>query len=708
MTSSSFRDPSLPLAERVRLLCDALTLQEKIDQMGHAAKGVPRLGIPPYNWWSECLHGVARNGRATVFPQAINLAAMFDPAVLERIGSAIGDEARAKFTESSARGNHSRYTGLTFWTPTINIFRDPRWGRGQETYGEDPCLTAIMGRAMVRGLQGDDPRHLKVAACAKHFAVHSGPEGERHIFDARVSAQDLHETYLPAFRALVEQGVEIVMGAYNRVDGEPCCASPRLLTEILRREWGFQGHVTSDCWAIDGFHKNSKVTCSELESVVLALRAGCDLCCGDVYPLLANAVAQGLLSAEEIDRSFARLARTWLRLGLFDPAESVPYQSIPLSVVNCPEHRALAREAAARSIVLLKNNGPLLPLRDDLKVVYLVGPHAASVDVLLGNYFGASSRLTTVLEGIVGRVSPACAVEYKMGCLPAHPNTNPVDWVSFESGKADVCIAVMGVHPMMEGEEGEAIMSADIGDRTDIDLPAHQVRFLRKIKNAGAKLVVLLTGGGPISCPEVHEFADAILWIGYPGEAGGEAVAEILFGDRPPSGRLPVTWPNDVRDLPPFHDYSMEGRTYRFMDKEPLYPFGFGLSTTTFAYERLSLDRTAAGPADVVRVEATVRNAGSRDAEEVVQLYLRWKGVPFRTPRQALRAFQRVAIPAGQTRTITFDLTPPLRQVTDPAGHAVHPDAELEVVAAAACPIPRSQALGAPAPVSATLRLTAC
>lgn len=704
---ASFRDPSLKLEERIRLLCSELTLQEKIDQMGHAAKGVPRLGIAPYNWWSECLHGVARNGRATVFPQAINLAAMFDPHLLERIGSAIADEGRAKFRLSSAAGNHARYTGLTFWTPTINIYRDPRWGRGQETYGEDPFLTAAMGRAMVRGLQGNDPRYLKVAACAKHFAVHSGPEGERHTFNARISPQDLHETYLPAFKALVEEGVEIVMGAYNLIDGEPCCGSYRLLTEILRQQWGFQGHVTSDCWAIDGFHRESKVTCSQLESVVLALRAGCDLCCGDVYPLLADAVAQGQLSEEEIDRSFSRLARTWFRLGFFDPPEQVPYAQIPETVINCPEHRALARAAAARSVVMLKNEGGLLPLPKDLKVVYLVGPHAASTDVLLGNYFGASPRLTTVLEGIVERVAPTCAVEYKMGCMPDHPNANPIDWVSYESGKADVCIAVIGVHPMMEGEEGEAIMSHDIGDRTDIDLPAHQVRFLRKIKNAGARLVVLLTGGGAISCPEVHEMADAVLWIGYPGEAGGEGVADILFGEVVPSGRLPVTWPRDVRDLPPFHEYAMQGRTYRFMDKEPLYPFGFGLSTTTFAYQRIALDRSSAGPQDTVRVEAVIENTGKRAAEEVVQLYLRWRGVPFRTPLQALRGFQRVALAPGQAASVVFELTPALRQLTDPQGANVHPDAELEVIAASACPIPRSQELGAPRPVSAMLRMTA-
>lgn len=697
-----YTDPSLPLDQRLDDLISRLTPAEKIAQMGHAAQGVERLGIRPYNWWSECLHGVARNGLATVFPQAIGLAAAFDPDLIRRIGSAISDEGRAKYRHAVATGNAARYTGLTFWTPTINIYRDPRWGRGQETYGEDPFLTGTLGAAMVRGIQGDHPRYLKAGACAKHFAVHSGPEGERHVFDARVSKQDLHETYLPAFKRLVDEGVEVVMGAYNRLDGEPCCGSWNLLTGLLREQWGFEGHVTSDCWAIDGFHKNSKATCSQLDSVVLALNAGCDLCCGDVYPLLNEALEKGMITEADIDRSFRRLARTWFRLGFFDPDEQVPFTAIPDSVINCDAHRALAREAAAKSCVLLKNAGEILPLKEPMRILYLVGPHAASVDVLLGNYFGASRRLTTILEGIVGRVHAGCAVEYKLGTLTAHPNLNPVDWVSFESAKADVCIAVMGVHPMMEGEEGEAIMSADIGDRTDLDLPANQVRFLKKIKKAGARLVVVMTGGGPVTCPEVYDFADAILWVWYPGEAGGEGVADILFGDVNPSGRLPITFPKDVRDLPPFEDYSMDGRTYRFMEKEPLFPFGFGLSYSTFAYGPLSLCLEG----DRITAEVEVSNTGARAGDEIVQLYARYLGEPgFRIAKQSLVGFRRVSIAAGEKAAVRFELETAALSLVDAEGRRVLAAGDYELIAAAACPIPRSRALGAPEPSSATITL---
>jgi beta-glucosidase len=700
----AFRNPELPLEQRLDDLCNRLSIGEKIDQMSHQAKGVERLGIAPYSWWSECLHGVARNGRATVFPQAINLAATFDPDLVEKIASAIGDEARAKFNESSRKKNYSRYTGLTFWTPTINIFRDPRWGRGQETYGEDPVLTATIGRAMVRGLQGRDPRHLKVAACAKHFAAHSGPEWDRQSFDAKVGAYDLHDTYLPAFRELVEEGVEIVMGAYNRLNGEPCCGNRWLLTELLREKWGFQGHVTSDCWAIDGFHIHSKVTCSQVKSVALSLEAGCDLCCGDVYPLLLEALQRGLVSEEQIERSFRRLMRIWFRLGLFDPQEKVAPAQVSSSVINCEAHRAFAREAAAKSCVLLKNKNNILPLPTDLKVMYVVGPGAASVDVLLGNYFGASGRLTTILEGIAARVEPSCAVEYKLGTQYTQPNSNPIDWVSYEASKADVCVAVMGVHPMMEGEEGEAIMSADIGDRTDLDLPAHQARFLKKIRKAGARLVVLLTGGGPITCPEVFEMADALMWIGYPGEAGGEGVADVLFGKESPSGRLPITWPRDVRDLPAFEDYRMDGRTYRYMEKEPLFPFGFGLSYVQFEYEHIAASHSTCGDGSV-DVSVRVKNSGERTAEEVVQIYLRWPEYDGKKPLQALRAFRRVTVPARETVDVAFNIPRERFELVDEQGERFLPSGSVEIIAAGACPVLRSLTLGAATPQTTTIKL---
>lgn len=704
-TSPAHRTTSLPVEARARAFADALTTEEKIANMGHAAAGVPRLGFPAYSWWNECLHGVARNGRATVFPQPIGLAAAFDPDLLRRIGEAIAREARAKFRFASAQGNHARYTGLTFWTPTVNIFRDPRWGRGMETYGEDPFLSGLLGRHLVRGLQGPDRDRLDVAACAKHFAVHSGPEPERHVFDPKVSPQDLHDTYLPAFRDLVEEGVEIVMGAYNLLDGVPCCANPALLTGILREQWGFDGHVTSDCWAIDNFHRNSRYTTCEVDSVAAALLAGCDLCCGEVYTRLADALNKGKITEADIDRSFLRLARTWARLGLLDGPQPAPTDA-DRAVINCAEHRELAADAAARSTVLLRNNG-VLPLRDDLKVIYVVGPHAANVDVLLGNYFGASGRLTTLLEGIVARVAPSCAVEYKAGCQTAHPNLNPIDWVSYEAAKADVCIAVMGVSPMQEGEEGEAILSPDVGDRLDTDLPAHQVRFLRKIRKAGAKLVVVLTGGGPITCPEVLGLADALLWIGYPGEAGGEGVARVLFGDEAPAGRLPVTWPRDIRDLPPFESYAMDGRTYRYMETAPLFPFGFGLSYSTFQYNAVVLSSASLRPGGELVATVRVTNTGPRDADEVVQLYLRWKGVGHRTPLQALRGVRRVRIPAGATHEVEFRLAGRALEVVDADGRSHLPPCTLEVVAAGSCPVPRSVELGAASPAVATCVVTA-
>ncbi len=587
---SPFQDPNLPLDERLADLSARLTFDEKTRLMLHDAPGIERLGINPYPWWSECLHGVARNGRATVFPQAIGLAAAFDEDLFTRIGTAISDEARAIYRLSVARGNFRRYAGLTFWTPNINIFRDPRWGRGQETYGEDPFLTSRLGVAFVKALQGDDPRHLKIAACAKHFAAHSGPEGERHTFDARVDERDLRETYLPAFEALVrEAGVEIVMGAYNRTNGHPCCAHPRLLGEILRREWGFRGHVVSDCWALKDFHENHKVTETPAESAALAIKEGCDVNCGCTFEHLNDAVMLGLLAEEEVEVCFRRAMATRFRLGEFDPPETVRWHSVPENVVGSDAHVALAREAAVKSIVLLKNNG-LLPLEgESLRKIYVTGAHAASLDVLLGNYYGASPRLVSIIEGIVGRGPAGVNVEYRLGCTATHPNANPIDWVSFEASQSDVTVVCLGVSPLHEGEEGDAIDSPDLGDRLSLELPRHQVEFVRKIREREeSKIVLVLTGGSPITNAEIFELADAVVWIWYPGEQGGNAVADILFGDKVPSGRLPITFPRSLDDLPAYGDYTMAGRTYRYMEAEPLFPFGFGLSYTSFEYLQTS------------------------------------------------------------------------------------------------------------------------
>jgi len=703
-TTPRFRDRSLSLDERAADLVALLTLEEKVAQMVHDARGVERLGISPYNWWSECLHGVARAGRATVFPQAIGMAATFDPELLERIASAISDEARAKHHSAAADGNHGRYSGLTFWAPNINIFRDPRWGRGQETFGEDPVLTGKLGVAFVSGLQGNDPNYLKIAACAKHFAVHSGPEGDRHSFDASVSGRDLWDTYLPAFKELIDANVEVVMGAYNRVNGEPCCGSSFLLEKVLRDEWKFAGHVVSDCWAIRDFHEHHKVTKNSMESAVLALKAGCDLNCGCTYPHLIEAVEKGFLTEDDIDRSFTRLAKTWLRLGMFDDPADVPYTKIPLDVVNCDAHRRLAREAAAKSCVLLKNDGNLLPLPKKARAYYVTGPNAASVDVLMGNYYGASTQLTTILEGITAAVDIGTFVEYRQGSQVAVDNVNPTDWVSFEAAMTDATIAVMGISPLVEGEEGDAIASADLGDRLDISMPANQLRALRKLRKAGGKIVLVLTGGSPIAMTEAMDLADAVLWVWYPGEAGGEGVSDVIFGDIAPSGRLPITFPKSLDQLPPYADYRMHGRTYRYMKEEPLLPFGFGLSYTTFRYDKITLKAECVSLDEKVIASIHLTNTGTRSGDEIVQLYFRWLD-HHESPLKALKSFRRVAISANESAVVDFELGPKELALADEDGNLSVRVGRVEVIAAGACPIPRSEALGAPRPVSAILTL---
>lgn len=690
-----FRNPALPIAERVRDLCRRLANAEKASLLLHDAAGIDRLGIRPYPWWNECLHGVARNGRATVFPQAIALAATFDIDLVTRVGAAISDEARAKYEESVARGNFARYAGLTFWTPNINIFRDPRWGRGQETYGEDPWLTSRIGVAFVKALQGDDPVHLKIAACAKHFAAHSGPEAQRHTFDAIISERDLEETYLPAFKALVtEARVEIVMGAYNRMNGEPCCAHSVLIGRYLRGEWGFGGHFVSDCWALRDFHENHKVTKSPAESAALALKRGCDVNCGCVYEHLMEALSQGLISEADLDAAFQRAMATRFRLGEFDPKESVKWRAIPSAVVGCAGHVALSREVAAKSFVLLKNNG-ILPLRaESLRKIYVTGAHAASVDVLLGNYFGASPRMVTFLEGLIGRAPSGVNVEYRLGCSPTHPNANPIDWVSFEASQADVTIACLGVSPLHEGEEGDAIDSADIGDRLTLELPPHQIEFLRRIREReGSRIVLVLTGGSPVTSREIFDLADAVLWVWYPGEQGGEALAEVLMGDISPAGRLPITFPRSIGDLPPYEDYSMAGRTYRYSTAEPLFPFGFGLGYSRFEYERVEVSD------DRATATVSLRNVGDRRADEVVQIYARAVKPAFPAPWQSLVGFRRVTINPGESAQVVVGLNPVAFTLVDPDGRRVAHDGAWEVIAAGACPIARSEELGAPKPV---------
>ncbi len=691
---------------RIDDLISRLTLGEKVGQLMHASPAVERLGLPEYNWWSEACHGVGRNGRATVFPQVIGLGATWDRKLVHAVATAVSDEARAKHHAAAAENRRGQYQGLTFWTPNINIFRDPRWGRGQETFGEDPYLTAELGVAMVRGLQGDDPAHLKTAACAKHFAVHSGPEAERHTFDARPTPKDLTETYLPAFERLVQAGVEAVMGAYNRVDGEPCCGSRFLLVETLRKQWGFKGHVVSDCGAVDDFHKHHQVTRDAAESAALAVNMGCDLNCGCTYNALYDAVQRRLITEKQIDISLRRLLVTRFKLGLLEPPKRKAWTSIGIDVVDSAAHRALARRAAAESVVLLKNTEGLLPLRSDPASLLVVGPGAANVNVLLGNYYGVSSRLVTLLEGIMERVAEGTRVEYRAGCSLTQPAAPGINYTFGAAADCEVVVAVLGLDPTVEGEEGDAIASPCGGDRDRIELPAGQLEFLRELRRNAKKLVLVLTGGSAVAIPEAHDLCDAVLQVWYPGCEGGRAVADVLFGQVCPSGRLPVTVPRHTEDLPAFTDYSMRDRTYRFANIEPLYPFGFGLSYVRFAYEKIEASASRLGPGAGVTVKAAVRNTGSRAATEVVQCYVRPPENWPEAPRAILVGFEKVKIPARKSVTVRFELTEAAFRQVDHEGRRVRVPGRYELVVGPASPGVRAMALGAPPPVAVSVTLT--
>lgn len=640
-------------------LTQAMTLAEKAGQMIFNARSVPRLGIEHYNWWNECLHGVGRAGRAAVFPQAIGLAATFDVGLVERVFTAVSDEARAKHEAAKRNGYRGIYGGLTFWTPNINIFRDPRWGRGQETYGEDPLLTARMGVAVVRGLQGPHPTYLKTAACAKHFAVHSGPEAQRHGFDAKVSARDLRETYLPAFAALVEAGVESVMGAYNRVNGEPACASPALM-RILREEWGFKGHFVSDCGALDDIHNHHKVTADVLGSTVLSIRQGCDLNCGDTYRCILDAVSKGLLSEPDVDVCVERLMLCRLRLGMIKPGFKAPWKPLPQREVDGPRHRALARDAARASVVLLKNSG-VLPLPTDAGAYFVAGPFIDDTAVMMGNYNGYSGRVTTVLQGITAAVSAGTNLQVGSGAGPAGESMVGFgcQW-TIPLTRPKAIIAVVGLSPALEGEEGDAAAAEAGGDRINIGLPGAQEAWLKELRKHGIPLVLVLTGGSAISCPWVAENADAVLQVFYPGCEGGNAVADVLFGHHNPSGRLPFTVPRSVQDLPPFTEYSMRGRTYRYAEKAPLWAFGHGLSYTSFRYVQAKLSgKTFAAQrlaAEGASVSVQVTNTGKTAGTEVVQVYVKAEDAGDAAPRLRLAGFARVALKPKQAKIVTVAL----------------------------------------------------
>lgn len=692
----TYLDPSLSLGTRVSDLLSRLTPEEKMDQLRYDAPGIPRLNIPPYNWWGEALHGVARWGRATVFPQPIAMAASFDTALIRRVSSAIGDEARVKYRAALATGNISTYASLTFWSPNINIFRDPRWGRGMETWGEDPFLTGTLASAFVRGLQGDDPYYYKAVACAKHFGVHSGPEGLRHVFNAQPPEKDFYETYLPAFRMLVEDaGVGGVMCAYNRTYGEPCCGNTFLLQDLLRNQFGFKGYIVSDCWALMDFHQSHKVTANVVESAVKALKSGVNVNCGVAFRSLKTAWDRKLITEADIDSSLAVLLRIRFRLGLFDPPGINPYDQIPDEVLHSEQHIALARDAARESVVLLKND-TVLPLSKDIHRLSVIGPMAADVDALLGNYNGLSDRLQTIVEGIAGKVSKSTLLNYRHAFRLDVDNANPVNYALGESRGADAVIVVMGINSLLEGEEGESIASKFKSDRRDIDLPENQIKALEQITKDNPKpVIVVLTGGSPLAIKRVTELADAVVMAWYPGEQGGNAVADVLFGDYNPSGKLPLTFPVSVDQLPPYEDYSMEGRTYKYMKQPPLFPFGFGLSYTTFAFENLKVQQPALKPGDPLKASVEVVNTGDRAGNEVVQFYLSCRDAGFRVPLYDLKAFTRVSLQPGERTTVTVELSPEALKNIDMQGNQVFVPGKYILYAAGSLPVNRSLELGA-------------
>lgn len=669
-----FRNPALPIEERVGDLVSRLTLEEKVAQMQYFTPAIERLGIPAYNWWNECLHGVGRSGdRVTVFPQAIGLAATFDPAGIERMGGIIAAEARAVYNEANRSGRGGmQYKGLTFWTPNINIFRDPRWGRGQETYGEDPYLTGLLGKALVHGLQGRDSLRLDVSACAKHYAVHSGPESSRHVFDAEVSDYDLWDTYLPAFRELVVEGrVSAVMGAYNRFRGQPCCASDLLLEEILRGYWDFRGYVTSDCGAIDDFFRNHRTHPDAATAAADAVIHTVDLDCGSVFSHLTEAVERGLIDEREIDEALTRLLTIRFRLGMFDPAECDPYATLPYSLLESPAHKAHALKLAHESMVLLRNDG-ILPLGHDLRRIVVMGPNADNPEVQLGNYNGFPSRIVTPLEGI--RAKTGAEVVYLKGADYAAAADAPEAVQQAVEG-ADLVIFVGGISPRLEGEEGDAGKDAPEGffggDRTTIRLPEAQTAVMKQIREAGIPLVFVCMSGSAVAFPWEAAHADAILQAWYGGQDAGVAVADILWGDCNPSGRLPVTFYADDSQLPDFNDYSMRGRTYRYFDGVPLYPFGYGLSYTTFAYDTPVCRTPQPRTGEEVTLTVRVRNTGDRTGEEVVQLYVSHPDAPSPKPIRALKGVRRVTLQPGEAQSVEFTLSARDLALVQPDGATV-------------------------------------
>lgn len=684
-----FRNPDLPLDERVQDIISRLTLEEKVQLMKHAAPAVPRLGIPAYNWWNEALHGVARTKeKVTVFPQAIGMAATFDTEALQLMGDMTSSEGRALFNEDLKAGKTgSIYRGLTYWTPNINIFRDPRWGRGQECYGEDPYLTGKMGSAIVRGLEGSDSHYLKAVACAKHYAVHSGPEGNRHSYDAHVSLYDLWDTYLPAFRELVTKAkVHGVMCAYNRLEGQPCCGHNELLQDILRNQWKFDGYVTSDCWAVSDFAKYHKTHSNDTEAVADAVLAGTDLECGDLYQKLQQGVERGIISEKEINVSLARLFEIQFKLGMYDPADRVPYSTIGREVIECDAHKAHAYKMAQESMVLLKNHKNILPLNPKkIKRIALIGPNMDNGSTLLANYFGVPSEIITPYKSLKKRFGNTIQIDTLtgVGIVQKLEGAPSFAQVAAQAKKADIIIFVGGISADYEGEAGDAGAAGyggfASGDRTTMKLPAVQTELMKELKKTGRPLILVNMSGSVMSFDWESRNADAILQAWYGGQAAGDAITDVLFGDYNPAGRMPLTTYMNDEDLPDFEDYSMANRTYRYFKGDVRYPFGYGLSYTTFAYQPLS-NASVVKTGESIKVTTTVTNIGKRDGDEVVQLYVSHpQNGNTRVPLRALKGFKRIHLNKGESQTVTFMLSPEELALVDDKGNLVQKEGPVEL-----------------------------
>lgn len=682
--------------EKAKELVGKMTIEERASQLRYDAPAIERLGIPTYNWWNEALHGVARAGVATSFPQAIGMGATFDVDLIKKAGDVVAVEGRAKYNAYSAEDDRDIYKGLTFWSPNVNIFRDPRWGRGHETYGEDPYLTSRLGVAYVEGIQGDG-EILKSAACAKHFAVHSGPEALRHEFDAKATKKDMAETYLPAFKACVQEAeVEAVMGAYNRTNGEPCCGSKTLMKDILRDEWGFEGHYVSDCWAIRDFHEHHMVTHSAEESAAMALKAGCDVNCGVTYLHLLKALQDGLVTEEEITNAAERAFTTRYLLGLFDGSE---YDNIPYEKVECEEHLEVAQQIAKESIVLLKNNG-ILPLDVNAgKTIGVIGPNANSRVALIGNYHGTSSRYITVLEGIQDKVGHSGRVLYSEGAHLFKDRVEGLGWQNDRISEAvivakhsDVVVLCVGLDETLEGEEGDTGNSYASGDKADLQLPQSQRDLMDAVLAVGKPVIVCLMAGSAIDLSAAQDKADAVLQLWYPGARGGKTVADILFGEYSPSGKLPVTFYRTLEELPAFEDYSMKGRTYRYMENEALYPFGYGLTYGDVAVKSADVVSRDPDTRDVT-LKVQVTNSGKVATDDVIQVYVKDKVSPNAVPNHSLCAFARISLEAGESKNVTVAVSGDAFRSVNDEGEFVRDSAQYELFVGTGQPDKRTKEL---------------